>query len=118
MKKISKEDRFRLEFLSNLMIDLLQKREKFSSIPYKFKSLYSMLETLEDNQKQHIFEFWGEFEQIYAGMLANNRDELTETEMKDFKEISKQAKEYCDLLLEAHPSEPEDPYAWPFEEYK
>ena len=118
MNKISKEDRLRLELLRDLMLSFLHEREKFSSIPYKLKSLYSMLETIKDDQKQTIFEFWGEFEQIYAAMLASNRIELTREENKEVKEIAKQAKEYCDLLLEIYHPEPDDPYSWPFEEYK
>ena len=77
-----------------------------------------MLDTIQDNEKQHIFEFWGEFEQIYAGMLAQERYKLTRVEKCDIETISKQAKEYCESLLKKYPPEPEDPYAWPFEEYK
>jgi hypothetical protein len=116
--KINKEDIIRLELMRNLMIDFLQGKENFSSIPYKVKSLYSMIDTIQADEKQHLFEIWGEFEQIYAGMLYQNRNELTKEERKEVDGIAKAAKNYCEILIQKYPLEPEDPYAWPFEEYK
>jgi hypothetical protein len=118
MKKINKEDRLRLELLKNLMDDFLDGKEKFSSVPYKIKSLYSMFDTIQDDEKQYIFELWGEFEQIYAWMLAQERCELTKEEKAEIEELAKQTKAYSELLLKKYPPEPEDLYAWPFEEYK
>ena len=76
------------------------------------------VEKIDKEASKKLYGYWWEFEQIYASYLSEEREQPNEKEKFIIGEIYSNLSKYCSLLLKKYKPEPEDPYAWPFEEYK
>ena len=67
---------------------------------------------------QKIYGYWRDMEQIYAWYLSEERLDPNNSERKNMLKIYDEILMHCEKALKKYAVEPEDPYAWPFEEYK
>ncbi len=79
-----------------------------------------LIDTLSDKVlHKKLIGLWWLLEEYNASVLNEDRTSLTESEQKIVNGCLGEVIEVCKKdLQETTPPEPEDPYAWPFEEYK
>jgi hypothetical protein len=117
-QRLSKDDHFRIALLKNLSEDYINGKEKYETMPQKVNSLLSMISNLEPKYMSKFQEYWGKIKLIQAEAIYDKKTVLEGQDKEDFYFVINKIKELSSNILTLYPPEPEDPYAWPFEEYK
>jgi hypothetical protein len=66
----------------------------------------------------HDLGYWWDCELLYSIYLSEERKLLTDKEVKELTRVNEELSKFVDALLKKYDCEPEDPYAWPFEDYR
>jgi len=99
MDRFKKADKQRLELIKNLIEDYFTGDVLLENVPWEIESPLQALETVNEKDKQDIFNQWAILEEIYAVMLDQNQEKLQTKEQLLFNRALIKIKEIVNYLL-------------------
>jgi hypothetical protein len=76
------------------------------------ESFLGSFETISDEERQFIFNIWGNLEEIHALSLSRDRDKLSEEDQKDFGELLQKLSIFVEELIQKMPIPEENEEDW------
>jgi len=89
MNTLKKSDYERLLLLQEFVSSYFSKKITIKEMPYNVESILDSLENINLEDRKSLFYEWTVLEEIYAYMLFQEREELTDKEKALFEEALK-----------------------------